>query len=328
MGDRHDSRARRYDGRVPRPRASIATLSLILLLASACGDDGGETATSTAAGGEGGSSSPGSSAASGGGPSSSGSTTGSADVSSSASQASSSAAGGGSASSTGSGGSGEGGGEGGEGGGGAGGAGSGYGDISGSCGEIGARDVESPDPALFEGAIDFTGEPAIDEDDTSALTPGGQEIVAAGNLGGSSLWSEVFAFEVLARCEGAELVKTEGEIVYAVEGKKTDILVAIDGLKVGVSVVRAVGFPPEDPYPVEAALPVLEGKLDDILQSSANVAPEDAWEKQILSVIAYSEEHAASIANAWELLDDGTRADTVVVVTVTDGDDDFIYFGD
>ena len=203
-----------------------------------------------------------------------------------------------------------------------------YHDIAGTCGTIDERDVLDPDPSVVVNEIDLTGEAPVTLDDTAALTPGAQEIVADGNLGGSSLWSEVFSFEVLARCEGAELIKSEGEIVYAIEGKKTDILVAIDGLKVGVSVVRAVGFPPGDPYTVDDALPVLEGKLDDILQSSVNVAPEDAWEKQILSVIAYSDEHAQSMLDAYELLDDETRADTILLVTTTHGDDDFIYFGD
>ena len=40
------------------------------------------------------------------------------------------------------------------------------------------------------------------------------------------MYSEVFAYEWLARCEQATLLKTETEIVYDVVGKKADILVA------------------------------------------------------------------------------------------------------
>ncbi len=200
----------------------------------------------------------------------------------------------------------------------------GYGQIAGSCGEIDLEDLVSPDPQIVESEIDFSGRPPFDP---VLLSPGGQEMYADGNLGGSSLYSEIFAFEVLARCEGATLLKTEAEIVYATQGKKTDILIDIDGEKVGVSVVRAMSFPEGAPYAPADALPVLEGKLDDILLSTANVAPEDAWIKQILAVVAQTPEHAASIGAAYAMLDDATRADTIVVVTVTEGVDAFIYYG-
>lgn len=315
-----------------RLRSGLSALLVLLATLTACGDDA-SGAGGAGAGGDGG----GSTSGSGGGAStaSSGATTGSTATTSTgdASTASSTGGAGGGGGEGGGGDAGGAGGQGGDGGSGEGGSGGGvaadgYGDIEGTCGAIDLRDLEDPAPSYLENAIDLTGERPITMDDPSALTPGSQEMIADGNLGGSSVWSEVFAYEVLNRCDGAELVKTEGEIVYATEGKKTDILLAIDGEKVGVSVVRAVGFPPEDPYTVDEARTVLEGKLDDILQSSANVAPEDAWVKQILAVVAYSDEHAQSMRDAYALLDDETRADTIVLVTVTHGDDDFIYFGE
>ncbi len=325
--------------RTTRARVKQLAIALVCALGCtlvACGDDGGGSGDgATGSGGSGATTDAVSSAAS---TSTSTSTSTAATTAASTGTATTTAT---TSATTGSGGAGGdaadgGGGSGGRAGGGGGGPGSGgadaadgYGAIAGACGQIDLRDIESTSPSYDENSIDFTGERPITTDDTSALTPGGQEMVADGNLGGSSLWSEVFAFEVLARCEGAELVKSEAEIVYDdVGGKKTDILVRIDGVKVGVSVVRAVGFPPEDPYTVDEALPVLEGKLDDILLSSENVSDGDQWEKQILSVLAYSEEHAASMVEAYALLDDATRADTVVLVTVTDGDDDFIYFAE
>jgi hypothetical protein len=71
---------------------------------------------------------------------------------------------------------------------------------------------------------------------------GGRTLVETPNAGGSSGYSEVFAFEQLAACEMAGLLKTETQIVYDTAGKITDILVTIDGKKIGVSVVRAVQF--------------------------------------------------------------------------------------
>ena len=196
--------------------------------------------------------------------------------------------------------------------------------VSGTCGELDDDELLSASPFLFENAMDFPM--GFDEDrDAARLSEGGREILRDGNAGGSSLYSELFAFEVLHRCEGAALLATETEVRYDVEGKITDILVEIDGHRVGVSVVRAIAFPFEDPYTVDQARTILESKLSDILESSANVSDEDRWVKQILSVIAYGPMHAESIAAAWATIDASIRADTILVVTVTNGDDAFIY---
>ncbi len=194
--------------------------------------------------------------------------------------------------------------------------------LSGDCGLIDAMELNSPGPFVFTGAIDF-GVVGYDYD---LLTPGGQQIFDEGNLNPSSIYSEIVAYEVLARCESAELLKTEATIVYQNPmGKKTDLLVEMDGLKVGVSVVRAVFFPFDDPYTPAMAATMLDGKLKDIKISSANVAPEDAWVKQILSVVAYGPMHLDSLLTAYAGLDAQTKADTILVITVTNGDDAFIY---
>ena len=198
----------------------------------------------------------------------------------------------------------------------------GLGVLSGDCGLIDAMELDSPSPFTFQNAIDF-GRVGFDYD---MLTPGGQEVYDDGNLGGSSLESEVVSFEVLARCEGATLLATEAEIEYTDPmGIKTDILVEIDERVVGVSVTRAVGFPFDAPYTEMQAANLLTGKLEDILASTANVAPADAWVKQILHVIAYADMHAESILAAYATLPPEVTADTILLVTVTNGDDAFVY---
>jgi len=198
----------------------------------------------------------------------------------------------------------------------------GLGVISGDCGLIDAMELESPTPFVFTSAIDF-GNIGYDYD---LLTPGGQQIADGGGLNDGSLKSEIVAYEVLARCDMAVLLKTEGKIVYQNPmGKKTDLLVEFDGLKIGVSVVRAIGFPKDAPYTVAQAETILKKKLADIQVSSVNVAPEDAWVKQILSVVAYAPMHVDSILTAYEGLDPMLKADTILVVSVSDGDDAFIY---
>ena len=202
------------------------------------------------------------------------------------------------------------------------GAAEGLGVLSGECGLIDAMELESPQAFVFSNAIDL----GADGFDEALLTPGGMQMIAEGGLNDGSLKSEVIAYEVLARCDMASLLKTEGKIVYTDPmGKKTDILVELDGLKVGVSVVRALGFPKEDPYTVAQATTILKKKLGDIQISSANVAPEDAWVKQILSVVAYGPMHVDSVLTAYAGLDAQLKADTILVVTVTDGDDSLLY---
>lgn len=199
----------------------------------------------------------------------------------------------------------------------------GWGTISGSCGVLEEQELTGDGSELFGNLLDFeSGEP-----DPGDLTAGGQEILSDGNAGGSSIYSEIFSYEVLTRCELAELVKTENEISYQdSNGKKTDLLLRIDNVPIGVSVTRAVGWPQEDPWTPGQALELLEDKFGDVQASSANVAPADAWAKQILHVIAYSAGHADSVAQAYnQILGEGLIGNTLLMVTVTDGDDAFIY---
>jgi hypothetical protein len=201
----------------------------------------------------------------------------------------------------------------------------GFGELSGDC-RVLDSELSDAAPHFFEGAIDFGTDPFDDPADVPLLTAGGQEILSDGNAGGSSLESEIFAFEVLARCEGAALLKTETEIDYTDDmGKITDLLIDIDGAKIGVSVTRALAFPFDDPYTVMQATDLLTDKLQGVLDSTANVAAADAWDKQILSVIAYTPAHVVSLRSAWDALDASLKADTIVYVTASNGDDAFLY---
>lgn len=162
------------------------------------------------------------------------------------------------------------------------------------------------------------------------LSSGAQQILSEGTAGGSSGYSEAFAFEMLERCEGASLVASETMIRYSTPGQKTDILVEIDGLKIGVSVTRAVTvLPPcsrSGSYALADATELLTRKLNGIRESSMLVVPEDRWVKQILFVYADTEAHANVLRAAWDELDAALRADSVLYVSVSEAMDAFIYF--
>jgi hypothetical protein len=201
----------------------------------------------------------------------------------------------------------------------------GFGDILGPCGFL---DTELSDaaPAFVLNRFDFGADPYDHPADLTRLTADGQAMMAAGNAGGSSILSEILAMEYVVRCEGGHLLHTETDIAYDVaDTKRTDILVEIDGVRVGVSVTRAVGWPREAPYPPEDADRVLRGKLEGILESTTNVSDSHRWVKQILHVFAYSEAHATVLETAWQAIPADLRADTVVIATVTDGADAFVY---
>lgn len=201
----------------------------------------------------------------------------------------------------------------------------GFGQISGACGFLNEAIIDSDAPSFFSNAIDFANDP-YDDGDFDQLTVGGQEIISDAGGAMASVLAEVFAYEVLARCESASLLKTGTEIVYLDnQGKKTDLLVEVDLFKLGINVTRAVAFPFEDPYTVELATNLLVSKLGDIDLSSANVAPEDAWRKQVLAILAYAPGHKDSLETAWDQLDAAVKGDTIVIVTVTNGDDGFLY---
>ena len=202
----------------------------------------------------------------------------------------------------------------------------GFGEITGACGVLGPAELTGPSPAVFVNHLDLGDDP-YDDGDLEFLTAGGQEIWSDGNAGGSSIYSEMFAYEMLQRCELAILLKTEMEVEYQVpDSKITDLLVEIDGLKIGVSVTRAVGWPRDGVWTADQAVVLLEKKLLGIQDSSAAVAPGDAWTKQILHIIAYADQHADMLQTVLAAdIAPEIVGDTIVIVTVSDGDDAFLY---
>ncbi|MDX2088596.1 MAG: hypothetical protein SFX73_12145 [Kofleriaceae bacterium] len=202
---------------------------------------------------------------------------------------------------------------------------SGFGVLSGMCGGVlDAMDVTDAAPQLVRSTLTFA-RAFVDPADRALLTPGGVRLIETPNAGGSSQMSEVFAFEQLARCEQAALLKTETEIVYDTQGKITDLEIELAGHKVGVSVTRAVAFPFGSTYSLSAAMELVQRKLTDIQASTANVSAADRWEKQILAVLAWDDAAADTFAQAWTMTEASVKADTIIVITSTAGEDLFIY---
>ena len=198
------------------------------------------------------------------------------------------------------------------------------GTLRGTCGTARAM-LGSPSPSLLRNTLTFMAPEAYVRD---ALSPHGQRIYDTRNAGGSSTESEVMSMEVLHYCEGASLLRTETEVRYQPADDSgansiTDILVEIDGMRVGVSVTRVYR-----PRPMVLAdtdvRALLETKLAGINRSSMRVLPVDRWVKQVLHVFVVDDTVAAQVERAWAAISPALRADTIVVVTVTPGGG-FIY---
>jgi hypothetical protein len=202
----------------------------------------------------------------------------------------------------------------------------GFGAISGDCGRL---DLNDPGAQFWTNTLDL-GEDAIDLDsfDASVLTSGGAEVLADGTFGGSSSLSEVFSFEVLARCERAELLKTETEIIYdSADSKKTDLLVTIGLDKVGVSVTRGFIGSSEGAASLteDEALSRLTDKLADIPLSAEGVSDADEWSRSVLHIMALDAASVTALSTAYASLDSSVLLDTIVVITQTDGEDAALY---
>ncbi len=194
------------------------------------------------------------------------------------------------------------------------------GTLAGACGVI-RGEIDKPTPSVFSNTLTFvTGESF----DKAFLSDGGDRILDNPNAGGSSIESEVMSFEILHHCEGATLLKTEKEIVYGpvVDGGPTtitDLLIEIDGKKVGVNPIR-VYKPSNQPQPTDADIKKsLEEKLTSIRGSTARVVPADKWVKQVMHVYVASQANADAVGRVLPTIDLATRADTVVLVTRATG---------
>ncbi|KAF9172541.1 hypothetical protein BGX21_005423 [Mortierella sp. AD011] len=138
------------------------------------------------------------------------------------------------------------------------------------------------------------------------------------NAGGSSLLSEVLSCEMLSRCLGATLAKTEMEIRYLFAYQPiTDYTITLPNLSprmhVGVSVTRAFAF--KGAYRKVDCRKLLWKKLSGIQASSRNVIGERFF-KQILHVWVPNGKVARTVQATYKNLPIEVTRNTVVIISV------------
>lgn len=153
-----------------------------------------------------------------------------------------------------------------------------------------------------------------------SLSSGATRVLTEDNAGGSSYISEAMSVELLHRCFGAALCKTEMELEYwPSNGAITDFSVELaGGIELGVSVTRALQPPKAKPFSEVDAEALLRKKLKGVIRSTETCV-NGAWSKQLLHVWAQSAKIAARLRAAYERLEPELVADTLVLVTLCRG---------
>ncbi|KAF9573154.1 hypothetical protein EC968_009003 [Mortierella alpina] len=149
-------------------------------------------------------------------------------------------------------------------------------------------------------------------------SPDALRMLTTPNAGGSSLLSEVLSLEMLSRCLGARLAKTEMEMGYLwVSQPMTDYSISLPNLSprlhVGVSVTRAFSF--KGPYRREECRQLLWKKLTGILASTKNLM-NDRFFKQILHIWVPDGKVARTVQATYKKMPVNVKRNTVVVISV------------
>lgn len=155
------------------------------------------------------------------------------------------------------------------------------------------------------------------------LSEGARRCLETPNAGGTSEWSEAISFEVLRRCYGASLKRTEMEIEYRGASKITDFAIQLAGAHLGVSVTRAMSF--LKPFDLAEATRLLTKKLDGVIASTRGVIKQHRWSRQILHVLTADPANVAILHEAYSQLDPALHADTLVLVTVAPVHSQFMF---
>lgn len=181
--------------------------------------------------------------------------------------------------------------------------------------------VGDASPLFLTSSVDFLDNP-YDAGDFGELGLGAQKLLTA--TPPQSL-AQALSMDVLTRLVGASLLKSASQIAYDTAGATADFLVRIGGVNIGVETLRAFSFPLESPYTLQQATGALTARLNDIIASTAHVSAADRWEKEILHIFSLNAQVTETLAQAYAALDDALKADTIVIVTQTEGDDHFLF---
>ena len=143
------------------------------------------------------------------------------------------------------------------------------------------------------------------------LCTSARQVLCTRNAGGSSIWSEVIAMELLHRIFGAELLKTETTISYVRQSCIVDFIVSINQHRFGISVTRVMQL-----QRAEQIQRLLVKKLKGLSQAIDHVSEADAWERGLLHVLVTSSADAEIVASQFTSLSPSFHRIATLLITV------------
>lgn len=148
------------------------------------------------------------------------------------------------------------------------------------------------------------------------------------NAGGKSVLSEMLSMQYFVNVLDAESILLEQEVKYWAQYKQIDFLCSIKGVRVGVSVTRAMTYPNPNSFSLSHAKELLDKKLYGLIVSRNAVQLEHAFFKSVLHVWCQTPRIAALVRRAYEQLDIssyGLDVKGVVILVLTVCTENYIY---
>jgi hypothetical protein len=148
------------------------------------------------------------------------------------------------------------------------------------------------------------------------------------NAGGKSEISELYSIDYFARLYKATDFIFEEEVQYWIRHRMVDFICTIDGLRIGVSVARAMGYPNPDNFNEESASRLLYKKLYGLIIARNAVIKSQSFYKSILHIWCQNQRIAQLLQEAFSKLDNndyGLDVKGVLILQLTVCEDIQLY---
>lgn len=152
--------------------------------------------------------------------------------------------------------------------------------------------------------------------------------LASPNAGGKSALSEMLSMQYMHQVYGAEDTLIEMEVEYWLEYKMVDYVCSVKGVRVGVSVTRAMTYPNPSKFHIDHARTLLNKKLYGLIVARNSVTQRHTFFKSVLHVWCQTQRIANLVKEAYEEMDVSDygldiRGEVILLLTVCD--ESYIY---
>lgn len=133
----------------------------------------------------------------------------------------------------------------------------------------------------------------------SSLCSDAKRSISICNAGGKSEISEMYSIDYFNRIYNSTNTILETEVNYWLDYKMVDFICTINSKRVGVSVVRAMGYPSPNNFTSEMASRILHKKLYGLIVARNSVVKNHSFYKSILHIWCQNERISQLINDAF-----------------------------